>query len=63
MYREIKNTYKILNGKPEVNILLGRSRYMCKDNIWLDFKEIHFSNVDWIQNLLSSRLISKKPKD
>jgi hypothetical protein len=37
---ETRNTYKILVGKPEEKIQLGRFRSRWKDNITKDLKEI-----------------------
>jgi hypothetical protein len=34
--------------KPEAKRPLGRPRYMCVDNIEIDFLEIGWGGVDWI---------------
>jgi hypothetical protein len=36
----VKNTYKIVVGKPERKGSLGKPRLRWKDNIKMDFKEI-----------------------
>jgi hypothetical protein len=46
---EKRNAYKVLVGKYEEKRRLGRSRYKWEDNIKLDFKDIGWKCVDWIQ--------------
>jgi hypothetical protein len=43
-----KNMYKLLVGKPEGKIPLGRQRRRWIDNIKMDLLEIGLSIVDWI---------------
>jgi len=45
---EMRNAYKILVGKPERKIALGRPRYRWEYNIRLDLGEIGWEDVDWI---------------
>jgi hypothetical protein len=45
---EQKNAYRILVGKPEEKIPLGRPRCRCVDNIKMDLREIRWNYVDWI---------------
>jgi hypothetical protein len=40
------NTHKILVGKPEGNIPLGRPRCRCEDNIKLDVTDTRWESVD-----------------
>jgi hypothetical protein len=44
----MKNTYRLLVGKPEGKRPLGRPRYRWIDNIKMDLLEIGVSVVDWI---------------
>jgi hypothetical protein len=46
--REIRNTYKILAGKPGENRLFQRPRRRWKDNIEMNVKEVRCQVVDWI---------------
>jgi hypothetical protein len=43
-----KNAYRILVGKPERNIPLGRPRRRCVDNIKTDIRETGWGGMDWI---------------
>jgi hypothetical protein len=45
---EMRNLYRILVGKPEGEISLGRRRVRWEDNIKVDIWEIGFRGVDWI---------------
>jgi hypothetical protein len=45
---EKRNAYRILLGKPEGKRPLGRPRRRWEDNIRMDFKEIGWSGMDWI---------------
>jgi hypothetical protein len=45
---EKRNVYRLLVGKPEGNIPLGRPRRRWIDNIKTDLLEIGLSVVDWI---------------
>jgi hypothetical protein len=47
--QDIRNLYKILVGRPEGERPLGRRRRRWKDNIRIDFREIGWEGVDWIQ--------------
>jgi hypothetical protein len=42
------NEFKILVGKPEGKISVGRPRRRCEDNIKIDLGEIGLEGVDWI---------------
>jgi hypothetical protein len=42
------NSYRILLGKPEGKIPLGRSRYSWEVNIKMDRREIGWGSMDWI---------------
>jgi hypothetical protein len=43
-----RNVYRILVGKPEGKRPLGRPRRRCVDNIEMDFREIGWGGMDWI---------------
>jgi hypothetical protein len=43
-----RNTYRLLVGKPEGKILLGRPKCRWVDNIRMDIGEVGWGNVDWI---------------
>jgi hypothetical protein len=45
---EMRNKYKILNGKPERERPFERSRSRRKDNIRMDLREIRWEGVDWM---------------
>jgi hypothetical protein len=45
---ETRNAYRILLGKPEGKRPLGRTRRRLVDSIKLDFGEIIWDDVDWI---------------
>jgi hypothetical protein len=45
---EIRNAYRILVRKPEVNRLRGRSRRKWKYNIRMNLREICLEGVEWI---------------
>jgi hypothetical protein len=51
---EKRNAYKILVRKPEGKTPLGRRRYIWEDNIKVDFREIRWGIMDWI-NLAQDR--------
>jgi hypothetical protein len=44
-----RNSYKIVEGKPEGKIPLRRPRHRYEDNITLDIKETGCEGVEWIQ--------------
>jgi hypothetical protein len=46
--REKSNPYRILVGKPEGKISLGRSRRRWEDNIRMDLRKIGWGGMDWI---------------
>jgi hypothetical protein len=46
---EMRNTYKILVGKPEGKKLRERYRRRWEDNIKMDLTEIGWEVVDWVQ--------------
>jgi hypothetical protein len=39
IHGEVRNVYKILVGKPEGKIPLGRPRHRCKNNIVMNLRE------------------------
>ena len=41
--------YRVLVGKPEGKILLGRPRSRWEDNIKMDIREVGCWGVDWIE--------------
>jgi hypothetical protein len=45
---EKRNAYRLLVGKPEGKIPLGRPRRRWVDNIRMDFREVGWGDVDWI---------------
>jgi hypothetical protein len=45
---ENRNAYRLLVGKPEINILIGRPRREREDNIRMHLREIGWGGVDWI---------------
>jgi hypothetical protein len=45
---EKRNAYRILVGKPERKIPLGRARRRWVDNIKIDLREIGCDGTDWI---------------
>jgi hypothetical protein len=44
-----RNAYRILVGKPEGKIPLGRPRCGWEDNIRMDLREIGWGGMDWIE--------------
>jgi hypothetical protein len=46
---EERNVYKILVGKPEGKISLGRRRRRWENGIRMDLTEIGLGGVDWIR--------------
>jgi hypothetical protein len=46
--RQMKHAYKILVGKLDGKILLGRPRRKWEDNIRMDLREIWWEGVNWI---------------
>jgi hypothetical protein len=45
---EKRNAYRILVGEPEGKNTLGRPRRRRVDNIRMDFREIRWSGMNWI---------------
>jgi hypothetical protein len=45
---EKRNAYRILVGKPEVKIPLGRPRCRWGDNIKMDLREVGWGVMDWM---------------
>jgi hypothetical protein len=45
---EKRNAYRLLVGKPEGKKPLGRPRRRRADNIRMDFGEVGWGDVDWI---------------
>jgi hypothetical protein len=45
---EKRNVYRILVGKPDGKRQLGRTRRRWVDNIKMDFREIWWDGMDWI---------------
>jgi hypothetical protein len=46
------NAYRILVGKPEGKRPLGRPRHRWVDNIKMNFREIGWDDVDWIDIII-----------
>jgi hypothetical protein len=46
---ETRNAYRILVGKPEGKIPLGRPRHRWLDNIKMDLREIGWDDMDWFK--------------
>jgi hypothetical protein len=46
---EERKVYKVLVGKPEVKIPLGRPRRRWEDGIRMDLTKIFLGGVDWIR--------------
>jgi hypothetical protein len=46
--REKRNAYRLLVGKPEGKIPLGRPRRRWVDNIRMDLGDVRWGDVDWI---------------
>jgi hypothetical protein len=46
---QVRNSYKILIGKPEGRRPLGRYRRRWEDNIRMDLRAIVWKGVDWIR--------------
>jgi hypothetical protein len=47
-YGEKRKVYRLLVGKPEGKIPLGRSRHRLVDNIRMDLVEVRWGDVYWI---------------
>jgi hypothetical protein len=48
MYGERRGVYRVLVGKPEGKIPLGRPRRRWKSNIKIDPREVGCGSMDWI---------------
>ena len=46
---ERRGVYRILVGKPEGKISLGRTRHRWEDNIKMDVQEVGCGGIDWIE--------------
>ena len=46
---ERRGVYRVLVGKPEGKIPLGRPRRRWRDNIKMDLQEVRFGGMDWIE--------------
>jgi len=44
-----RGVYRVLVGKPEGTIPLGRSRRRWEDNIKMDLQEVRCGGMDWIE--------------
>jgi hypothetical protein len=40
--------YRVLEGKPDGKITLGRPRRRWEDNIRMDLQEVECGDVDWV---------------
>jgi len=47
--REERGVYRVLVGKPEGKIPLGRPRHRWEDNIKMDLQEVGCGGMDWIE--------------
>ena len=47
-YGEMRGTYRVLVGKPEVKRPLGRPRRRWDDNIKMNLQELGCGSMDWI---------------
>jgi len=45
---ERRGVYRVLVGKPEGKIPLGRPRRKWEDNIKMNLQEVRFGSMDWI---------------
>jgi hypothetical protein len=45
---EMRNAYRIWMGKQEGKRPLGRPRHWWEDNIKMDFREIKWGGINWI---------------
>jgi hypothetical protein len=46
---ERRGVYRVLVGKPEGRRPLGRPRHRWEDNIRMDFQEVGYGCVDWME--------------
>jgi hypothetical protein len=47
-YGEGREMYRVLVGKPEGRRPLGKPRRSWEDNIKMDFQEVGFGGMDWV---------------
>jgi hypothetical protein len=45
---EGRGAYRVLVGRPEGRRPLGRPRHRWEDNIKMDFEEVGWGSMDWI---------------
>ena len=45
----IRGVYRVLVGKSEGTVTLGRPRCRWKDNIKIDIQEVDFEGMNWIE--------------
>jgi hypothetical protein len=55
-----RNTYRILEGKPEENRPLGRSRCRWKDNTKMNLREIVWIGFIWLRTGDSGGLLGTR---
>jgi hypothetical protein len=55
---EGRNVYKVLVGKPEGRIPLGRPRRRWEDGVRMDLREIGWEGVEWTQLALVNALMN-----
>jgi hypothetical protein len=48
MLMKERGVYRVLVGKPEGKILMGRPRHRWEDNIRMDLQEVRCGSMDWI---------------
>ena len=46
--RDRRGVFRVLVGKPEGKRQLGRPRRRWEDNIKMDFQEVRWGGMDWI---------------
>ena len=46
---ERRGVYRVLVGKPEGKIPLGRRRHKWEDNIKMGLQEVGYGGMDWIE--------------
>jgi len=49
LMRQRRGVCRVLVGKPEGKIPLGRPRFRWEDNIKMDFQEMGCGGLDWIE--------------
>jgi len=48
-YGESRDVYRVMVGKPEGKIPLGKLRRRWKDNIKMGLQEVGFGDMDWME--------------